>query len=48
MFANHPPDTVDNIAFATAIGPNYASNTFVKMQYGFISKTFKTFYFKTL
>ena len=45
MLANHPADTVNNIAFTTSVGPNNSGNAFIKIKNGFIVKTFKSFYF---
>ena len=48
MLANYPANAIDDIAFTAAVGPNNAGNTLIKMEDGFIGKTFKSFYFKTL
>ena len=41
LFTYHPAYAVNNIGFATTIGANDASNTFVKIYYCFVGKTFK-------
>jgi hypothetical protein len=45
MLANYPADAIYNIAFSATIGPNYSGDTFVKIEYGFVGKTFKSFDF---
>ena len=39
VFADHPADTVHDIALATAIGSNDTRDTFIKIEYSFIGKT---------
>jgi hypothetical protein len=45
MFTYDPPDAINDIAFSATIGPNDAGYTFIKIQYGFIGKTLKSFDF---
>ena len=48
MFTYHPADAIHNIAFPATVGAYNSGDTFIKIEYGFIGKTFKSFYFKTL
>ena len=48
MLTDYPPDAIDNITLATTIGPDDAGDTFIKIDDGLISKTFKPFDFQTL
>ena len=45
MFSNYPADTIHDIAFTTTIGANNTRDAFIKIEYGFIGKTFKSFDF---
>ena len=45
VFTDYPTDTVDDIAFATTVRTDYPRNTFIKMQGGFVGKTFESFDF---
>jgi hypothetical protein len=46
LFSQNPTNGIDHIRFSATVGPNYSSNTFVKMNGDFISKAFKAFNFK--
>ena len=48
MFTNYPTDRIHDVAFATTIRTNYASNSFVKIDDSFICKTLESLDFQTL
>ncbi len=43
---DYPADRINDVAFATAIRTYDARNSFIKIQNGFVSEAFKTFYLK--
>ena len=45
MLTNYPTDTIDDITLSTAIGTNNTCDALIKIEYSFIGKTFKSFYF---
>ena len=48
LLTNHPTYAIYDITFSTAIRADYAGNSFIKVDGGFVGKTFKTLYFKAL
>jgi hypothetical protein len=48
LLADHPTDTVDNIALPAAIRTNDTRNTLVKADMGLISETLESLYFQAL
>ena len=45
LLTDYPADTINDIAFATAVWANNTGNILVELHYSFISKTLKTFNF---
>ena len=42
VFTDHPSDAVDDITFSATVRPDHTRDPFIKVEYRFISKTFKT------
>jgi hypothetical protein len=47
LLTNYPSYTIDDVGLATAVRADYASNVFIKVDHGFISKALKTLDLKT-
>ncbi len=47
LFTDHPADAVHDIGFTATIGANDTGYIIIKIDNSFISKTFKSFDFKT-
>lgn len=45
LLTDHPPDAIDDIAFTTSVRSHDTGDVVVEVDDGFISKTFKSFYF---
>ena len=48
VFANHPADAVNDIAFPTTVGPDHTSNSLVEVEHGLIGKTLESLNFQAL
>ena len=48
LLADHPTDTIDNIALSTAIRTDDTRNTLIKADIGLISETLESLYFQAL